>query len=460
MRNMRAWLVAAGLLVGGWVAASPSAAQTSYATVVTTCGTPPYTYTAGTGRPLTQDTTGTACVSSSGGGGGAVTIADGADVTQGAKGDTAATSGVGSFTNNALLKGLLTAAQDTTAVATTATLQTQTDTVMVGGVNVKEINAVTPLMGNGVTGTGSQRVTIASDNTAFSVNGTLQTQTDTVMVGGVNLKEINAVTPLMGNGVTGTGSQRVTIASDNTAFSVNAAQATAANLNAQVVGTAAANAAAVGNPVQMGCLYSNFGQVLGATGRIGGIQCNAYGIIQTAIADAGGNSLGLQASNNSDAKSGASASLPATGFNLNYNGSTWDLQRNLAGAVAAGTGVQAVGVVPTSAASVATTPVVSASAAATSVVAKASAGNLYSFDCKSSAAGNCLAYNGAVPGAGALTSANVLKCVPVAAGGIAGFDYGATPARFSSQISIIFSSSTDCDTYTASSTAKLTAQVQ
>lgn len=36
--------------------------------------------------------------------------------------------------------------------------------------NVAQINGVTVLMGNGVTGTGSQRVTIASDNTAFSVN--------------------------------------------------------------------------------------------------------------------------------------------------------------------------------------------------------------------------------------------------------------------------------------------------
>lgn len=46
----------------------------------------------------------------------------------------------------------------------------------------------------------------------------------------VNISQINAVTPLMGNGVTGTGSQRVTIASDNTAFSVNAIQGTAASL--------------------------------------------------------------------------------------------------------------------------------------------------------------------------------------------------------------------------------------
>lgn len=58
----------------------------------------------------------------------------------------------------------------------------------------------------------------------FVTQSTLQTQTDTTMIGGVNIKEINAVTPLMGNGVTGTGSLRVTIASDNTAFTVNAAQ--------------------------------------------------------------------------------------------------------------------------------------------------------------------------------------------------------------------------------------------
>src|SRR3989338_6653689 len=37
-------------------------------------------------------------------------------------------------------------------------------------VNVAQINGITPLMGNGVTGTGSQRVTIASDNSALTVN--------------------------------------------------------------------------------------------------------------------------------------------------------------------------------------------------------------------------------------------------------------------------------------------------
>lgn len=36
--------------------------------------------------------------------------------------------------------------------------------------NISQINGVAPLMGNGTTGTGSHRVTIASDNTAFTVN--------------------------------------------------------------------------------------------------------------------------------------------------------------------------------------------------------------------------------------------------------------------------------------------------
>lgn len=51
-----------------------------------------------------------------------------------------------------------------------------------------------------------------------------------------NTSQINGVTPLMGNGVTGTGSQRVTIASDNTAFNVTAASTLAAETT-KVIGT-------------------------------------------------------------------------------------------------------------------------------------------------------------------------------------------------------------------------------
>jgi hypothetical protein len=97
--------------------------------------------------------------------------------------------------------------------------------------NVAQINGITPLMGNGVTGTGSQRVTIASDNTAFAVNNTQQGTASQ------NVAQVNGITTLTGNGVTGTGSQRVTIASDNTAFAVNNTQQGTASQNvAQVNG--------------------------------------------------------------------------------------------------------------------------------------------------------------------------------------------------------------------------------
>lgn len=67
-----------------------------------------------------------------------------------------------------------------------------------------------------------------------------------------NQTQINGVTVSAGNGVAGTGVQRVTIASDNTAFTVNPSQATASSLNAQVVGNVAAGVADSGNPVKIG----------------------------------------------------------------------------------------------------------------------------------------------------------------------------------------------------------------
>lgn len=54
----------------------------------------------------TMDTTGVICTSSTGGGGGAVTIADGADVTQGAKADAACGTATGTCSLIALIKYL------------------------------------------------------------------------------------------------------------------------------------------------------------------------------------------------------------------------------------------------------------------------------------------------------------------------------------------------------------------
>ncbi len=76
----------------------------------------------------------------------------------------------------------------------------QTTVGTTNAVSIGQIGANTVLTGNGVTGTGSIRVTVASDNSAIPTN----------------VSQINGVAPTMGNGVSGTGVQRVTIASDST----------------------------------------------------------------------------------------------------------------------------------------------------------------------------------------------------------------------------------------------------
>jgi hypothetical protein len=97
--------------------ASPVYAQQTkmLATAVATCGG--QSLTAGLLYAVTQDLTGTLCTGTGGGGGGtAVTIADGASVTLGAKADAVCSSSTGTCTLNALVKYLNAAVVDTTPV--------------------------------------------------------------------------------------------------------------------------------------------------------------------------------------------------------------------------------------------------------------------------------------------------------------------------------------------------------
>jgi len=228
-------------------------------------------------------------------------------------------------------------------------------------VDIGLINAVTPLMGNGVTGTGSLRVTIASDNTAFSVNATLSAETTKVIgtvrnlgnggaifdgvntaatapangilglgifnstepspttgqsvgiqldskgrqrmvimdaagntrgqnvnansaalvafdqttlgtTNGVSLAAVNAAAALAGNGVTGTGSLRVTIASDNSAVALWGHAATAGSVPANAVyqgkrGTTALPTAVTDGQVA-GAMSDKFGRAVTLIGTI------------------------------------------------------------------------------------------------------------------------------------------------------------------------------------------------
>jgi hypothetical protein len=90
--------------------------------------------------------------------------------------------------------------------------------------DMTSINGVTPLMGNGATGTGSQRVTVASDNTPFPVK-TDQTTHGTTDKVAADLYVGGSATAA-GNGTTGSSSPRVTIASDNTPFPIKTDQTT------------------------------------------------------------------------------------------------------------------------------------------------------------------------------------------------------------------------------------------
>lgn len=71
-------------------------------------------------------------------------------------------------------------------------------------------------------------------NTAANTNKLLVTPDSVALPNNqsVNESQINGVTPLMGNGVTGTGSQRVTVASDNTPFPIKIDQTTPGTTNA------------------------------------------------------------------------------------------------------------------------------------------------------------------------------------------------------------------------------------
>jgi hypothetical protein len=92
-------------------------------------------------------------------------------------------------------------------------------------VNVSQLAGTTTDTNSGVKSAGTLRVVLATDQPALT-NKLLVTPDSVALPANqsVNVSQINGVTPLMGNGTTGTGSQRVTIASDNTAFTVNAAQ--------------------------------------------------------------------------------------------------------------------------------------------------------------------------------------------------------------------------------------------
>lgn len=131
---------------------------------------------------------------------------------------------------------------------------------------------------------------------------------------------------------------------------------------------------------------------------------------------------------------GATSVLVTTG--MLWNGATWALPRgDIIGAYVVST--------PTTAAANAITPVVASGAS--SLVIKASAGNFYGASVtNSSVAGFLIVYNATAAPAGgaALTAGLILGCVAVAAGASGSIDVPNIPDRFSTGITLLFSTST------------------
>jgi hypothetical protein len=262
-------------------------------------------------------------------------------------------------------------------------------------VNNAQTAGTTTATNNGVVGAGVQRVTIASDSTgqvtlatgsntigsakitdgttvAGVIAGTTALKTDMSSVAGtatstaasgvqkvgivgatgtaldstagvldVNTKNMNGVAVTMGNGVAGTGVQRVTIASDSTGTSI-ATQATASNLNAQVVGSVASGATDSGNPVKVGCTYNSTLPTL-TNGQRGDCQVGTRGSVNTQImANDGTGAIGASG-NLADAISNNRTYLNTQSTGLVYNGTTWDRTYALGATGTASTGVTAVG---------------------------------------------------------------------------------------------------------------------
>lgn len=196
------------------------------ATTVDSCGD--RSYSAGLLNNLTIDKTGNLCSSATGGGGGggAVTVADGADVTQGAIADAAATAGGAGTVSaklravttqlDAILTALGTPLQAGGSIGNTTFAATQSGTWTVQPGNTANS---TPWLAT--INQGGNSATVSAGG-ALKVDGSAATQPTSISQSslgtsnGVSLVGVNSATALAGNGATGTGSARVTLSNDNT----------------------------------------------------------------------------------------------------------------------------------------------------------------------------------------------------------------------------------------------------
>jgi hypothetical protein len=190
--------------------------KTSLVGVSTTTAAP--TYTTGTINPLNSNTAG-------------ALRTDGSGVTQPVSGTVTANAGTGTMAVSIATAPVLVAGSAIIGkVGIDQTTPGTTNLVALAAnqsVNVAQMNGVTTTMGNGVSGTGVQRVAIASDNTPFAVK-TDQTTHGTTDLVAADITKV-AGTAIVNGGVAGSQSVGGTVAT-NVAITANPL-----NLGAQAV---------------------------------------------------------------------------------------------------------------------------------------------------------------------------------------------------------------------------------
>ena len=391
-------LTSAGIL--SLSCAIPAYAQNTSAIVVTACGTPPSTYAAGATKQLTQDTTGTLCTVAGGGGGGGGTV----------------TQGAGNVANPWYV-----AQSGTWTTGRTWTLGSGTDSVAAtqsGTWNLTNITGTITLP----TGASTSALQTTGNSTLTTISGQL---------------------PASLGAKTGATSLSV-VPNTDTPF--------------QVVGNVASGATDSGNGIKTSGVYLTT-LPTSTSGQRVDMSIYRNGALMVGVASSGGIPADGQAQLNSflsgTSTSTTSAGPPVAVGGMAYGNGVMDKVRTLqATDMAAGAGVNAVGIVPTSNASQGLTT--NSAAGVATLLAKSSAGNLFSLNIvNNTTAGFAFAYDSAsaLTTGTAFTASLLRYCFPVAAS--AGIDK-TWPVPLAMTNGAFVGISTSCTTYTTPANLPIT----
>jgi hypothetical protein len=164
---------------------------------------------------------------------------------------------------------------------------------------------------------------VIKDGSAANISMSMTSNADGFCQYNFNMAQINGVVPLMGNGATGTGSPRVTIANDNT---IPTGWPTATN---QTAAAAAKGEGATGAAVPSGAQYMGLnsgGNLLGWAAKAGNTYAATdvvpgVAVVNTQVSVTPGDGI-------TTTVYGTAPASPVIGSDLLFNGTSYDRQRS------------------------------------------------------------------------------------------------------------------------------------